>query len=84
MNQIDEIYLARNRFKRRYLQYNYEAIRNIGEKLSKEILGKKSFSLFGFVCIAYVLGLLKYKLDIFNEEDKRYIKELYVLLSTKK
>ena len=82
--EIDNIYLSRNRFKRRYQVYLYEAVFNIMQKKAGKVFGKESTSLFLFVSGCIVLGKLGYKLDFLNEKDKRYIKELYGCIIDKK
>lgn len=46
MNKSKEIYMARNRTKKQFKVFTFDAIRNAGEELALKMYGKKSFSLF--------------------------------------
>ena len=80
----DTIYLSRNRTKRRYQMYIYEALFNVMQKQAGILFGKESASLFMFVAGCYVLGLLGLKFEVFNDDDKAKIKQLHVRITDKK
>ena len=82
--QIEAIYLSRNRHKNRYQVFLYEAMFNVMQKQAKDIFGKESASLFLFASGCYVLGLMGLKFDFFNDDDKKKIKDLHVCIKHKK
>ena len=75
-------HLSRNRHKNRYQVFLYEALFNVMQKQAGKMFGKESTSLFLFASGCYVLGLMGLKFDIFNDEDKRNIKQLHVRITT--
>ena len=49
--EINQIYLGRNRIKKRVNDYFYEAMLPVMRKLAKDKYGKPSASLFAFMCV---------------------------------
>ena len=47
----NKIYLSRNRVKKRYHIFCYEAMKNVAEGLAEKKFGKRSFSLYAFMAI---------------------------------